>query len=60
VRYKMTPVCPKAMPVMLVTEADRETWLTGSVDAALALQHPAANDALRVVATGGKSDLSGA
>jgi len=37
---------------MLLTEADRETWLTGSIDAAPALQRPATNDALRVVATG--------
>jgi hypothetical protein len=33
-----------------------EGTLTGSVDAALALQRPAADDALRVVATGGKTD----
>jgi putative SOS response-associated peptidase YedK len=54
----VAPVHAKAMPVMLLTEEDRETWLTGSVDAALALQCPAANDALRVVATGGKNDPS--
>ena len=47
---------PKAMPVLLLSESDRETWLTGAVDAALALQRPAANDALRVVATGDKQD----
>ena len=52
----VAPIHAKAMPVCLLTEADRETWLTGSVDAALALQRPAANDALRVVATGGKAD----
>jgi putative SOS response-associated peptidase YedK len=46
------------MPVLLLNEAARETWLTGAVDAALALQRPAPNDALRVVATGGKNDLS--
>jgi putative SOS response-associated peptidase YedK len=52
----VAPIHTKAMPVCLLTEADRETWLTGSVDAALALQRPAANHALRIVATGSKSD----
>jgi putative SOS response-associated peptidase YedK len=42
--------------VLLLTESDRETWLTGSVEAALGLQRPAPNDALRVVATGEKQD----
>jgi hypothetical protein len=46
----------KATPVRLLTESERKTWLTGSVDAALALQRPAANDALRIVATGQKQD----
>jgi putative SOS response-associated peptidase YedK len=52
----VAPINAKAMPVMLLTEADREMWLCGSVDAALALQRPAADDVLRIVATGGKTD----
>ena len=52
----VAPAHTKAMPVLLLTESDRETWLTGAVDAALALQHPAAKDALRIVATGVKQD----
>ena len=52
----VAPVHPKAMPVLLLNEAARETWLTGPLESALALQRPAANDALRVVATGGKSE----
>jgi putative SOS response-associated peptidase YedK len=52
----VAPVHAKAMPVCLLTETDRETWLTGSVDAAIALQHPAANDALKIVASGLKQD----
>jgi putative SOS response-associated peptidase YedK len=52
----VAPIHAKAMPVCLLTEADRETWLTGSIDAALALQRPAANDALRIVATESKTD----
>jgi len=50
------PIHPKAMPVLLLTQADRETWLTGSIEDALALQRPASDDALRVVATGQKQD----
>jgi putative SOS response-associated peptidase YedK len=46
----------KAMPVVLTTEDDCETWLTAPVEEALALQQPAPNDLLRIVATGAKSD----
>ena len=52
----VAPVHPKAMPVLLLNEAARETWLAGSAAAALALQRPAANGALRIVATGQKQD----
>jgi putative SOS response-associated peptidase YedK len=52
----VAPVHPKAMPVLLLDEAARETWLTGAVDAALALQRPAPHGALRIVATGQKAD----
>jgi putative SOS response-associated peptidase YedK len=55
----VAPVHPKAMPVLLLTEADRETWLTGPLEDALALQRPARNIALKVVATGQKQDPSG-
>ena len=50
------PIHPKAMPVLLLNEADRETWLTGSVDSALALQRPAQDSAVRIVAAGSKED----
>jgi putative SOS response-associated peptidase YedK len=52
----VVPVHPKAMPVVLLNEADQETWLTGPLEAALALQRPAANGALKIVATGEKQD----
>jgi len=52
----VAPVHPKTMPVLLLEEASRETWLTGSLEDALALQRPAPEDALRVVATGEKQD----
>jgi putative SOS response-associated peptidase YedK len=52
----VAPIHPKAMPVLLLDQAARETWMTGSIDEALALQRPAAEDAVRIVATGEKSD----
>jgi putative SOS response-associated peptidase YedK len=53
---EVAPIHAKAMPVLLLDEAARETWLTGSLEAALALQRPAPDDALRIVATGSKKD----
>jgi putative SOS response-associated peptidase YedK len=50
------PVHEKAMPVILDSEEAREMWMKGSAKEALALQRPAADDALRVVATGQKQD----
>jgi putative SOS response-associated peptidase YedK len=52
----VAPIHRKAMPVLLLNEQDRETWLTGSLNAALALQRPAPDAALRVIATGKKQD----
>jgi putative SOS response-associated peptidase YedK len=50
------PIHAKAMPVLLTKQEEWDTWLTGSADEATALQRPLPNDALRVVATGEKSD----
>jgi putative SOS response-associated peptidase YedK len=50
------PIHAKAMPVILTSEEDCETWLTGSDEDALALQQPAPDDLLRIVATGSKTD----
>jgi putative SOS response-associated peptidase YedK len=46
----------KAMPVCLLTEADRETWMRGDVEDVLALQRPAKGGTLRVVAKGSRED----
>jgi hypothetical protein len=40
----------------MTSEAEREDWLTGSVEKALKLQRSLPNEALRVVATGEKTD----
>lgn len=49
------PVHAKAMPVIL-TEPDWDAWLTAPATEALALQRPAGDEVLRVVATGARSD----
>jgi putative SOS response-associated peptidase YedK len=46
----------KAMPVLLVTEQDRELWMQGEAGEALALQRAAPDGTLRVVARGERQD----
>ena len=52
----VAPVHDKAMPVLLLNEADRETWLTGSMEDALELQQLAPTGALKIVTVGKKDD----
>ena len=47
----------KAMPVCLLTEADRELWMQGEVEDALTLRRPANDGTFKVVATGAKRDI---
>jgi putative SOS response-associated peptidase YedK len=47
---------PKAMPVILTTEEEREIWMTAPPQEALALQRPLPDGALRIVARGEKQD----
>lgn len=49
-------VHPKAMPVILTTTAEIDTWLTAPADEALKLQRPLADGALKIVARGVKKD----
>jgi putative SOS response-associated peptidase YedK len=46
---------PKAMPVILTTPAEVETWLTAPTNDALALQRPLPDGALRIVARGDRT-----
>jgi putative SOS response-associated peptidase YedK len=47
---------PKAMPVILTTEEEREVWMTAPWDEAKSLQRPLPDETLAVVQRGGKKD----
>lgn len=47
---------PKAMPVILTTKAEVETWLTAPTTDALKLQRPLPDGLLKIVAIGEKQD----
>jgi putative SOS response-associated peptidase YedK len=49
-------VHPKAMPVILTTPEEVETWMTAPPDRALKLQRPLPDGSLRIVARGVKED----
>jgi len=46
---------PKAMPVILTTQAEVDTWLTATTKDALTLQRPLPDGALRIVARGDRT-----
>ena len=50
---------PKAMPVILTTPDEVETWMTAPADEVLKLQRPLPDGSLRVVARGVKEDPIG-
>jgi putative SOS response-associated peptidase YedK len=47
---------PKAMPVILTTPEEIETWMTEPTDEALKLQRPLPDGLLQIVARGSKTD----
>ena len=53
---EVADVHPKAMPVILTTRAEIETWLTAPTAEAVKLQRPLPDGALQVVARGKRSD----
>jgi putative SOS response-associated peptidase YedK len=54
----VAPVHAKAMPVILTTREEIETWLTAPIEEALKLQRPLPEAMLKIVARGSKEDPS--
>jgi putative SOS response-associated peptidase YedK len=54
----VAPVHEKAMPVILTSQAEIETWLSAPPELALRLQRPLPDDALRIVAVTEKERYS--
>jgi putative SOS response-associated peptidase YedK len=52
----VAPIHAKAMPVILTTVDEIETWLTAPAQEALRLQRPLPSGMLKIVATGAKQD----
>jgi putative SOS response-associated peptidase YedK len=53
---EVAQVYEKAMPVLLLTEAQRETWMQGEIEEASLLWRPAKDGTLKVIAKGATED----
>jgi putative SOS response-associated peptidase YedK len=54
------PIHAQAMPVMLTSAEEHETWLSAPAEKSLALHRPLPDDRLMIVATGTRTDQGAA
>ncbi|SPP92651.1 conserved protein of unknown function [Bradyrhizobium vignae] len=58
-KAEVAAIHPKAMPVILTTPDEVESWMTAPADEALKFQRPLPDRSLRIVARGVKEDPAG-